>query len=86
VRAIAAIRRVEPRMPVVAMTVGDGEATLAVAVDAVQAGARGLLVKSQEPEDLLAPLLAAADGWAVVPVEVLDRLAAAAHASARRGG
>ncbi|HXV92440.1 MAG TPA: response regulator transcription factor, partial [Pseudonocardia sp.] len=74
VRAIAAIRRVEPRLPVVAMTVQDGDDGHAVALDALQAGARGLLVKAQEPEDLLPPLLAAADGWAVVPVEVLARL------------
>jgi two-component system nitrate/nitrite response regulator NarL len=76
VRAIAAIRRVEPRMPVVAMTVDNhDEAGLRLAVEALAAGARSLLVKAQEPEDLLPPLLAAADGWAVLPQRVLDRLA-----------
>lgn len=73
-RAIAAIRRVEPQLPIVAMAVHDGEDGLALAVDALQAGACSLLVKSHEPEDLLAPLLAAAEGWAVVPIDVLGRL------------
>lgn len=83
IRAIAAIRRVEPRLPVVAMTAADGDHGLALAFDALQAGARSLLVKAQEPEDLLAPLLAAAEGWAVVPVELLRRLSAGAPRPAR---
>ena len=75
VRAIAAIRRVEPRLPVVAMTVdGPGEGDLDLAVEALSAGARSLLVKTQEPEELLPPLLAAAEGWAVLPQGLLDRL------------
>jgi two-component system, NarL family, nitrate/nitrite response regulator NarL len=89
VRAIAAIRRVEPLLPVVAMTVADGgagdeQARLQLAVDALHAGARSLLVKAQEPEDLLAPLLAAADGWAVLPQSVLDHLTGAATARSPR--
>jgi len=77
IRAIGAIRRIEPQLPVVAMTTdgADGEEDLDRAVEALQAGARGLLVKSQEPEELLAPLLAAAEGWAVVPPKVLARMA-----------
>jgi DNA-binding NarL/FixJ family response regulator len=78
IRAIAAIRRVDPRLPVVAMTVDGGgtDADLDLAVDALEAGAHSLLVKAQEPEDLLSPLLAAADGWAVLPPAVLARLTA----------
>jgi two-component system, NarL family, nitrate/nitrite response regulator NarL len=84
-RAIAAIRRVDPVVPIVAMTVGeDSPDGLDLAVDALTAGARSLLVKAQEPEDLLPPLLAAAEGWAVLPRRVLDRLTAAADHGPQR--
>jgi DNA-binding NarL/FixJ family response regulator len=78
-RAISAIRRVEPDVPVLAMSDGhersasDDRAT-AHAVDALRAGASGVVCKTTEPEDFVAPLLAAVDGWAVVPREVLLRL------------
>jgi DNA-binding NarL/FixJ family response regulator len=86
VRAIAAIRRVDPALPVVAMTVDDGDPhSVDLSLDALRAGARSLLVKAQEPEDLLPPLLAAADGWAVLPRAVLDRLTAGIGAGPRRG-
>ncbi|WP_219415049.1 response regulator [Pseudonocardia nigra] len=81
VRAIAAIRRVEPRLPVVAMTVDGDEEQLAL--DALRAGARGLLIKAQEPEELLPPLLAAADGWAVLPPSMLARLSGTGRAACR---
>ena len=85
VRAIAAIRRVDPALPVVAMTVDDGApGAVDLAVDALTAGARSLLVKAQEPEDLLPPLLAAADGWAVLPRAVLDRLTGGLGSRSRR--
>jgi two-component system nitrate/nitrite response regulator NarL len=81
VRAIGAIRRVEPWLPVVAMTPdSEDEASAQLAVDALTAGARGVLVKAQEPEELLPPLLAAADGWAVIPPWALARLTSAAAA------
>jgi two-component system, NarL family, nitrate/nitrite response regulator NarL len=68
-RAIAAIRRTEPGVPVLAMTEEPD-----LAVDALRAGASGVLPCRSEPEDLVSPLLAAVDGWAVVPGEVLARL------------
>jgi two-component system, NarL family, nitrate/nitrite response regulator NarL len=84
IRAIGAIRRIEPQLPVVAMTVDGDDDHLQSAVEAMQAGARGLLVKTQEPEELLPPLLAVADGWAVVPPNVLARLAAGGGARPQR--
>ena len=53
---------------------GDDE----LAEEALAVGVRGVLEKGREPEDLLAPLLAAADGWAVLPPRLLHRMAAAA--------
>nr|WP_296069740.1 response regulator transcription factor [uncultured Actinoplanes sp.] len=81
-RAIAAVRQEESRSRVLAMS-GDSEPATAVA--ALQAGAEGFLPKSSEPGDLLNPLLAALDGWAVVPGEVLSLLVAKA-AGARQPG
>lgn len=72
-RAITAVRRAAPRTRVVAMS---GDDDPAVAVEALGAGAHGFLPKSSEPADLLQPLLATVDGWAVMPVAVLERLTA----------
>jgi two-component system, NarL family, nitrate/nitrite response regulator NarL len=86
-RAIAAIRRLEPRLPVVAMLVdrtGAAAGGPGPAAEALAAGASGLLVKAQEPEELLTPLLAAAEGWAVVPPQVLAQLVASRSAAAPR--
>jgi hypothetical protein len=44
-------------------------------VRALRAGAVGFLPKSSEPADLPPPLLAALDGWSVLPAEVLAALA-----------
>ncbi|CAA9280526.1 MAG: hypothetical protein AVDCRST_MAG41-3544 [uncultured Corynebacteriales bacterium] len=71
-RAIAAIRRTEPGVPVVAMARADQEPELAL--EALRVGACGLLPTASEPEALVAPLLAVVDGWAVLPVAVLNRL------------
>lgn len=68
VRAIAAIRRAEPRLRVVAMS---GTDRTDLAVEALRAGADGYLPKSSEAEELMPPLLAVLDGWAVLPVELL---------------
>jgi two-component system nitrate/nitrite response regulator NarL len=73
VRAITAIRRTEPAVAVIAMT---SAADQELALHAVHVGARGVLSKTAEPEDLLPPLLALVDGWAVVPREVLAQLSA----------
>ncbi|SCG51234.1 two component transcriptional regulator, LuxR family [Micromonospora echinaurantiaca] len=71
IRAVAAIRRTSPRVRVVAMSGGDDPEP---ALDALRAGAEGFLPKSAEPEELLPPLLAILDGWAVLPGELLRAL------------
>lgn len=83
-RAIAEIRRVEPDVPVLAMgevpaAADDGEVGEGQAVAALEAGAAGYLRKTTEPEDFVSPLLAVVDGWAVVPLSVLQRLLVAAQ-------
>ncbi|MET7876523.1 response regulator transcription factor [Micromonospora profundi] len=71
IRAIAAIRRTTPRVRVVAMS---GSTDPAPALEALRAGAEGFLPKTSEPEELLPPLLAILDGWAVLPAELLRTL------------
>jgi DNA-binding NarL/FixJ family response regulator len=73
VRAIGAIRRASPRVRIVAMS---GDDDTAPAVEALRAGAEGFLPKSSEAEDLLRPLLALLDGWAVMPSQLLGALLA----------
>ena len=55
-------------MRVVAMSGSDDPEP---AVEALRAGAEGFLPKTSEPEELLPPLLAILDGWAVLPAELL---------------
>jgi two-component system nitrate/nitrite response regulator NarL len=76
-RAVAAVRRAGQRARVLAMS-GDNDPALAL--QALRAGAEGFLPKSSEPADLLPPLLAAVDGWAVLPAAVLALLTAEATA------
>jgi two-component system nitrate/nitrite response regulator NarL len=76
VRAIAAIRRTTPRVRIVAMS---GDDDPAPALEALRAGAEGFLPKSVEVKDVLQPLLAILDGWAVLPSELLDALLAPAR-------
>jgi two-component system nitrate/nitrite response regulator NarL len=76
VRAIAAIRRTTPRVRIVAMS-GDDEP--APALEALRAGAEGFLPKSAEVKEVLQPLLAILDGWAVLPSELLGTLLAPAR-------
>ena len=52
-----------------------GDDDPATAVAALQAGAIGFLPKSSEPAALLPPLLAALEGWAVMPASLLPTLA-----------
>jgi DNA-binding NarL/FixJ family response regulator len=73
VRAIAAIRRTTPRVRIVAMS---GDDDPAPALEALRAGAEGFLPKSVEVKDVLQPLLAILDGWAVLPSELLSALLA----------
>jgi len=70
-RAVAAIRRVEPTVRVVAMS---GMADEDAAVEALRAGAGSFLPKSADPESLVGPLLAVLDGWSVLPEALLRRL------------
>ena len=70
-RAIAAIRRVEPTVRVVAMS---GLADTHAAVEALRAGASSFLPKTADPEALVGPLLAVLDGWSVVPEALLRSL------------
>lgn len=84
VRAIGAIRRTEPAVPVVAM--GRAEAEPELAVQALRAGAVGLVPTASEPEALVAPLLAVVDGSAVLPTCVLEQLLARGGAPATATG
>ncbi|MFD0786973.1 LuxR C-terminal-related transcriptional regulator, partial [Micromonospora azadirachtae] len=59
------------RVRVVAMSGSDDPTP---ALDALRAGAEGYLPKSSQPEELLPPLLAVLDGWAVLPSELLRAL------------
>jgi two-component system nitrate/nitrite response regulator NarL len=70
-RAIAAVRRVEPTVRVVAMS---GLADEDAAVEALRAGASSFLPKTADPEALVQPLLAVLDGWSVLPEPLLRRL------------
>ena len=70
-RAIAAIRRVEPLVRVVAMS---GFAEADAALEALRAGAIGFLPKTADPESLIGPLLAVLDGWSVLPEPLLRGL------------
>lgn len=78
VRAIAAIRRTTPRVRIVAMS---GDEDPAPALEALRAGAEGFLPKSSEAADLLHPLLAVLEGWAVLPAALLSALLAPARGS-----
>ncbi|MEU1398509.1 response regulator transcription factor [Micromonospora zamorensis] len=71
IRAVGAIRRTTPRVRVVAMS---GSADPAPALEALRAGAEGFLPKTSEPEELLPPLLAVLEGWAVLPAELLQAM------------
>jgi DNA-binding NarL/FixJ family response regulator len=76
VRAIAAIRRTTPRVRIVAMS---GDEHPGPATEALRAGAEGFLPKTSEPADLVQPLIAVLDGWAVLPAELLAALLAPAR-------
>ncbi len=67
-RAIAAIRRADPMVRVVALS---GLAGADAAIEALRAGASGFLPKTADPESLVRPLLAVLDGWSVLPDSLL---------------
>ncbi|MCU1604258.1 MAG: Two component regulator containing a CheY-like receiver domain and an DNA-binding domain [Modestobacter sp.] len=70
-RAIAAIRRAEPTVRIVALS---GLAEADAALEALRAGASGFLPKTASPEALVRPLLAVLDGWSVLPEALLRQL------------
>jgi DNA-binding NarL/FixJ family response regulator len=80
VRAIGAIRRTTPRVRIVAMS---GDDDPAPALEALRAGAEGFLPKTSEAADLLHPLVAILDGWAVLPSELTATLLRKLRVSSR---
>jgi two-component system, NarL family, nitrate/nitrite response regulator NarL len=70
-RAIAAIRRADPLVRVVALS---GLAEPDAAIEALRAGATAFLPKTADPEALVRPLLAVLDGWSVMPEVLLREL------------
>jgi two-component system nitrate/nitrite response regulator NarL len=70
-RAIAAVRRAQPQVRVVAIS---GLADAHAATEALRAGASGFLPKTADPEALVRPLLSVLDGWSVLPEELLREL------------
>jgi DNA-binding NarL/FixJ family response regulator len=70
-RAIAAVRRADPLVRVVALS---GLAEADAAIEALRAGAAAFLPKTADPEALVRPLLAVLDGWTVLPEDLLRRL------------
>jgi two-component system nitrate/nitrite response regulator NarL len=81
VRAISAIRRTTPRVRIVAMS---GDDDPAPALDALRAGAEGFLPKSAGAKEIIQPLLAVLDGWAVLPPDLLGSLLTLARGAAPR--
>lgn len=81
-RAIAAIRRADPTVRVVALS---GLAEADAAIEALRAGAAGFLPKTADPESLVRPLLAVLDGWSVVPEPLLRQLLEDAAPSGNQG-
>lgn len=71
-RAITAIREVAPKAHVLAVA-DDDEPGLVV--EAIRAGAAGFLRRGADAAELRPPLLAALDGWAVLPPTLLAALA-----------
>ncbi|WP_433796288.1 response regulator transcription factor [Actinoplanes sp. CA-252034] len=69
--AIESVRRAAPRARILAMS---GDDDPAVAVTALRRGANGFLPKSSDAADLLQPLLAAINGWVVLPDSLLTAL------------
>ncbi|RBY77704.1 DNA-binding response regulator [Geodermatophilus sp. TF02-6] len=81
-RAIAAIRRADPVVRVVALS-GLPEAD--AAFEALRAGAAAFLPKTADPEALVRPLLAVLDGWSVLPEDLLRQLLADAAPTGELG-
>lgn len=82
---IAAIKRSNPSVPVLAMSgvsIGaHGGTDCQLAVAALRAGAHGYVPKTAEPETFVTPLLALVEGWTVLPHDVLSDLLTASARS-----
>ena len=72
-QAISAIRRAEPAVQVVALSICSDDAT---AVAALRAGAEALLVRTADPRSLVSPLLTVLEGWSIVPADLLRQVLA----------
>jgi two-component system nitrate/nitrite response regulator NarL len=81
-RAVAAIRRADPMVRVVALS---GLAEADAALEALRAGAAAFLPKTADPDVLVRPLLAVLDGWSVLPEALLRQLLADAQPSGDQG-
>ncbi|MCW2581454.1 MAG: Two component regulator containing a CheY-like receiver domain and an DNA-binding domain [Klenkia sp.] len=82
IRAIAAIRRADPTVRVVALS---GTADEDEQLECLRAGAEGFLPKTSSPEVLVPPLLAVLDGWSVMPTALLRRMIADSAPRVDRG-
>lgn len=77
--AIETVRRAAPRARILAMS---GDDDPAVAIEALRRGANGFLPKSSDAASLIQPLLAAINGWVVLPDGLLATLLESGHRAA----
>jgi two-component system, NarL family, nitrate/nitrite response regulator NarL len=71
---MTALRELHRSTPVTRIVAVSGEADVNLVSTTFRAGAHGLLLKDTTPEDLVAPLLAAASGHCVLPAVLLPSL------------
>ena len=71
---MTALRELHRSTPVTRIVAVADEADVTLVSSTFRAGAHGLLLKSTTPEDLVAPLLAAASGHCVLPAALLPSL------------
>ena len=71
---LAVVRGLRRQLPGVTVLVLSGTTAESDALDALRAGASGFVPKSSDPATLVAPVLAAARGWGVLPPALLSRL------------
>lgn len=71
---VTALRDLHRSTPVTRIVAVTDEADVTLVSSTFRAGAHGLLLKSTSPEDLVAPLLAAASGHCVLPAALLPSL------------
>ena len=74
-----AVSRIKQRRPATKVVALSGSDDLTLAERALRAGADGFLLKSADPDVLLAPLLTVAGGLRVMPGPLLDALLASAR-------